>query len=377
MGLTGLFLLLASDKKVWFWFGFFMAIFWFWWINLSLEHYGYAWGLPVGVAFISTVYGLLFLILAIFSDKIAGYSQKHSTLILLTLKAFALLLFSYIHPFGFDWYKPELMFVESYLGIKKWQFFLILLAMVLTISQQKWVYMVFILFAYQPSSTSVEAQDDDITLVTGHTTVEDKWNPSLHHEQFEVLFKRIDTAIDANKSIIVLPESVFPLFLNRATELIKILNEKAKHINIITGGLYLDGDIPRNSTFIFTKNRMLVAHKVVLVPFGESNPLPDFLSDWVNETFYDSAVDYIASAEISDYELNGISYRSAICFEATSEKLYEGRPQHMIVISNNGWFYPSTEPTLQKLLLQYYSNKYGTTIYHAINMSDSYVLKSR
>jgi len=47
----------------------------------------------------------------------------------------------------------------------------------------------------------------------------------------------------------------------------------------------------------------------------------------------------------------------------------------MILLSNNGWFTPSTEPTLQKLLLQYYSKKYGTTVYHSVNMSESYVVK--
>ena len=46
----------------------------------------------------------------------------------------------------------------------------------------------------------------------------------------------------------------------------------------------------------------------------------------------------------------------------------------MIVLSNNGWLVPSIEPTQQKILLQYYSKKYGTTIYHAINMSNSYVV---
>jgi apolipoprotein N-acyltransferase len=112
----------------------------------------------------------------------------------------------------------------------------------------------------------------------------------------------------------------------------------------------------------------------VLVPFGESNPLPDFLSDWVNKVFYDGAVDYKASKEVIDYKIDDNTYRNAICFEATSEKLYEGIPENMIVLSNNGWFTPSIEPTLQKLLLQYYSKKYGTTVYHAVNMSDSYII---
>ena len=166
------------------------------------------------------------------------------------------------------------------------------------------------------------------------------------------------------------------MFLNHSQALIDKLQEKAKHISIVVGGLYWDGKTPRNSTYIFTEDHIQVANKVVLVPFGESNPLPDFLSDWVNKVFYDGAVDYKASKDVIDYKIDENTYRNAICFEATSEKLYEGTPENMIVLSNNGWFTPSIEPTQQKLLLQYYSKKYGTTIYHAVNMSESYVIRN-
>lgn len=47
----------------------------------------------------------------------------------------------------------------------------------------------------------------------------------------------------------------------------------------------------------------------------------------------------------------------------------------MIVLSNNGWFVPSAEPSLQQLLLLYYNKKYGTTIYHSVNMSPSYLIQ--
>jgi len=143
----------------------------------------------------------------------------------------------------------------------------------------------------------------------------------------------------------------------------------------VVGGLYWDGKTPHNSAYIFTGGKTTVANKVLLVPFGESNPLPDFLSDWVNKVFYDGAVDYKASENVVDYTIDGITYRNAICFESTSEKLYEGHPKQMIVLSNNGWFTPSIEPTLQRLLLQYYSKKYDTTIYHSVNMSPSYMIQ--
>jgi len=339
---------------------------------MSLKHYGYLWAVPIEILIISLIYGAIFWIFAWGAERLSSKLDFPAVF----MKAFSLFVFSYIHPFGFDWFKPELMFIESYLGIEKWQFALLLLASALTIWRKQLAYLLIILFAYQPPLTVHSSLSDEIKIVTTHTTVQDKWNETLHPKQFENLFKEIDLAIEENKKLVILPESVFPLFLNRSEKLLKKLETRAKEISIVTGGLYWDGRKPRNSTYIFTDNKTTVANKVILVPFGESNPLPDFLSHWVNRVFYDGAVDYIASDHVTDYKIDEHTYRNAICFEATSERLYEGEPKNMIVLSNNGWFTPSIEPTLQKLLLQYYSKKYGTTIYHAVNMSQSYVVKN-
>lgn len=377
LGLTALFLLLQEDKKVWFISGAFIGLFWFWWIALSLQHYGMTWAVPIEILIIMLSYGALFWLAAWLSEKISSKFFIPAVFI----KAFGLLGFSYIHPFSFDWLKPELMFIESYLGIEKWQFALILLAISLSIQKQRFYYLLLIVFAYQPNLGRVAIHTENIALITTHINVQDKWNETMQPQQFDAIFKAIDHAIAAKKRLVILPESVFPIFLNRSQAIIGTLQEKAKHISIVVGGLYWDGKTPRNSSYIFTDNSIKVANKVVLVPFGESNPLPDFLSDWVNKVFYDGAVDYKASTKITDYTIDGKTYRNAICFEATSEKLYAkdnnaSRPKHMIVLSNNGWFAPSTEPTLQKLLLQYYSKKYGTTIYHAVNMSKSYIIQN-
>lgn len=369
LALASLFLLLLSNKKTWLWYGIFTGILWFWWITLSLEHYGYSWALPIGIFVIALVYGFIFWF-------IAYIAEKFDLVFTLLLKSLALLSLSYLHPFGFDWLKPELMFVESYLGIQKWQFGIILLALSLTIWKKNILYVFLVVFAYSLTYHSTSLEERDIQLVSTHTSVKDKWNKSLHQSQFDAIFKTIDEAIANKKSLIILPESVFPVFINRSQSLIDALQKRAKKISIITGGLYWDGKTPRNSTYIFTDGKITVANKVVLVPFGESNPLPDFLSDWVNEVFYDGAIDYEASPDVIDYKVEDKTYRNAICFEASSERLYEGNPKQMIVLSNNGWFVPSIEPTLQKLLLQYYSKKYGTTIYHAVNMSASYVIQN-
>ena len=336
--------------------------------------------------------GLLFVLIAWLSDSITSLlsayllskGQTHeSAFTSLLFKALGILVLSYVHPFGFDWYKPELMFVHSYLGIEKWQFFLILLAMVLTLWRQNLLFLGLILFAYQGHSITVSTLPSSapIQLVTTHTSVEDKWNTDKHLEQFRAVFSTIDHAIDTGKKMVILPESIFPIFLNRHSPLIAMLKARAKKITIIIGGLYWDSSTPHNSSYIFTANDMIIANKVLLVPFGERNPLPNFLSDWVNKVFYDGAIDYVADSNVTDFTIDGITYRNAICFEATSEALYTpdaqgNRPKNMIVLSNNGWFTPSTEPTLQKLLLEYYSKKYGTTIYHSVNMSESYKIQN-
>ena len=338
------------------------------------------WAIPFVILFVGLGYGIIFWMIAKISDFAVGCCAPTTPYIIsLTVKAIGLLLLSYIHPFGFDWLKPELVFIESYLGIEKWQFATILSALVLSLWKKQYLYLLLILLAYQPTTKMIQSNAKNIQVVTTHTTVEDKWNTSQHTAQFAKLFASIDKAIDDNRTLIILPESVFPVFINRSQSLIDKLQAKAKHISIVTGGLYWDENTPRNSTYIFTHGKVTVANKVVLVPFGESNPLPDFLSDWVNKIFYDGAVDYKASKDVIDYTIDSITYRNAICFEATSERLYtkdkQGNyPKNMIVLSNNGWFTPSIEPTLQKLLLQYYSKKYGTTIYHSVNMSPSYIL---
>ena len=372
LGLTALYLLLQEGAKVWFVSGAFIALFWFWWIALSLQHYGMAWAVPIEIFIIMLSYAGLFWLGIWIAEKLTAKFSLPSVV----FKALFLFSLSYIHPFSFDWLKPELIFIESYLGIQKWQFFLILTGLSLSIWRKQFLYLLVIVFAYQPQGSTPSKLPDEIAIITTHTSVQDKWNKTLHPKQFEEVFQSIDQAIDSHKRLVILPESVFPVFVNRSQELIDTLREKAKKISIVTGGLYWDGETPRNSTYIFTDNKITVANKVVLVPFGESNPLPDFLSDWVNEVFYDGAVDYKASKDVIDYKINGETYRNAICFEATSEKLYETIPENMIVLSNNGWFTPSIEPTLQKLLLQYYSKKYGTTIYHSVNMSASYMIQN-
>jgi apolipoprotein N-acyltransferase len=271
------------------------------------------------------------------------------------------------------------MFVESYIGIEKWRFALVLSAIGASIYRKKPAYLLFVLFAYHPISTDEISKEqinmmDKVELVTTYISIEDKQNLSNLISTINLTKYKIDEAIKNKKSIIVFPESILPIYLNKKVELLKEYKDLSHYITIVMGALHFDESIPRNSAYIFKDGRVKIADKVILVPFGESNPLPDWMGNLVNKIFYDGAVDYQASDKISDFSVDEKIYRSAICYEACSDKLYSEDPKYMIVISNNGWFTPSIEPTMQRLLLQYYSRKYGTTIYHSINNSSSYII---
>ena len=160
------------------------------------------------------------------------------------IKALGLLLFSYIHPFGFDWFKPELMFVNSYIGIEKWQFAIILLSITLALWKRQLLFLFLVILAYQPGISTIPTIPNNIELVNMHTSVEEKWDKNLHKVQFNAILKRIDQAIEAEKTLIILPESVFPIFLNYKKELIAKLEKKAKHISIVVGGTLLGWENP-------------------------------------------------------------------------------------------------------------------------------------
>jgi len=361
-----------------------MASLWFWWISMSFANYGFAWAIPIGVLITATIFGFIFL----FSAKLAEFlgskfnmSNEQTQGVIpmgLLIKVLALLLLSYIHPFGFDWFKPELVFTNSYIGIEKWQFALVLGAIALTLYKKQILFLLLILGAYPYAShfQAVEPLKKDVALTNFHINVIDKWKPKLQQKHIGMVFQKIDKAITEKKSLVILPESIFALFLNRQPVLMEALLKRSHKINIVLGALYVDNHIPRNSTYIFSKGDYSIANKVVLVPFGEANPLPAFMGEIINNLFFDGAPDYVAAKTPTDYKFNDVSYRNAICYEACSEELYEGNPKNMIAISNNGWVSPSIEPTQQKILLQYYSKKYGTTIYHSINMSNSYIIQN-
>lgn len=363
--ILGFYLLLKGDKKTLFWSGFFIGIFWFYWIGFSFRYYNATFAIPLMMLFVSLGYGLIFWIIGIFKNPF--------------MRVFLFLGLSFVHPLNFNWLIPELTLIDSFFGISKWQFGLFLLSIALFIELKFWWKAISILFLIASINfiphKPLKLSHQKIYLSQTNLNQGIKWEESYKNESIQNNLNIIYKAIEQKYDIVVLSESAFAMFLNIEHQLMKKLKELSKDIVIVTGALYAENRDSYNSTYYFIDGEVQIANKVILVPFGEKIPLPKFLNKIINDIVYNGAQDYKTADSPTDININKEVFRNAICYEATREELFEGNPKFMIATSNNAWFTPSIEPTLQKYLLRYFSIKHKTVIYHSANKGGTTIIR--
>ena len=362
--LVGFWLLLGEKREVWFWSGFFTGLFWFYWISFSFIYYDLLFLIPFVIVGVALFYAVLFWIIGRFGTNIY-------------LQALFLLLLSYIEPFGFNWLKLELPLLHSYFTPTLLTLALLFVAIIITKKFPRWYKLSalpLLLFTCNVNEPKTQPPLLNLSLPLMHIPQSQRWDKNYQHEAILLNFKVIEEAIEQGKELVVLPESAFPLYLNREEFLVDKLLSYSHQIAIITGSLTYENEQFFNSSYFFYEGKMEIAHKIVLVPFGEEVPFPQVLVTLINKIFFDGAKDYAKAKEPYDFTLGSFTLRSAICFEATKDKLYEENPKYMVAISNNAWFSPSIEQTLQYLLLEYYAKKYNTVIYHSANAGKSGII---
>jgi len=383
-GILGLYLLLKAKTPVWFFSGFFIAIFWLWWISVSFCYYNMPYLIPFVVLIIGLVYGFIFLILSYISVAIAKRIESKFFAIFwessrVVFNALAIILIDQIEPFGFNWLKLQLIFTDSVISDSLYSFIAVVAILAITIVTKRYYILLALIVLVDLNEPKILKPSAlrDISLVQTDISMKDKWKPKNAPLFTNIALEKIDRAISNNKSMVILPESILPYFLNLERPYLEQFLERSKKITIVIGSLYFKSKTNRrNSAYIMKDGSYIVANKVVLVPFGEANPLPSWASKIVNKIFFDGAIEYQADKNYTTIKALNKEFKIAICYEGTALKTYKDKPKYLIVISNNGWFKPSIEPTLQKILLKHYSREYGTTIYHSVNGSSSYVVLS-
>ncbi len=347
--------------------GFFIGLFWFYWIGYSFKYNGVGYIAPFITFAFGVIYMLFFGVLAL-TNKVY-------------IRAILLFGLSFFEPFDWNWMQIELLFVDSYIGVQKFQLFLVLLALSLPFyikNRYKYAPLLLLIFAYSHMPYSHMPQPENqlkIKLIQTDIKQEYKWTKEAYQPTINMIYKEIQNGIDEKYDLIVFPESVFPLYLNKNEILINILKEFSHKISIVVGSLMIDNGNNYNVTYMFENGNYQVAKKLVLVPFGEYIPLPKFAQDYINEMFFAGAADFETAKKPTDFIIKGVKFRNAICYEATCQEIYDGDVNFVIATSNNAWFAPSIEPTLQKLLMRYYARKNGVTIYHSANYKGTGIVK--
>ncbi|MGB3962771.1 MAG: apolipoprotein N-acyltransferase [Sulfurimonas sp.] len=363
-GLAAFALMLYMPKRSLLIGGFLIGLAWFYWIGYSFKYQGVGWMTPFITFGFALVYMLFFGVLAL-TNKVY-------------IRAILLFGLSFVEPFDFNWMQLELVFVESYIGVFKYQFALVLVALSLpSYMSRSWRFAPLFLLLFS-LNYGYEKQKDaplKIKLVETKILQEEKWQRENLNATIMMVYTEIRSAINQGYDLVVLPESVFPLYMNKTPLIMDVLLEFSHKITIVTGSLLYENGRNYNVSYMFQNGEYQVAKKMVLVPFGEYIPLPNFAKKIINDTFFAGASDFTGATTPTDFEIKGIKFRNAVCYEATCAELYEGEVAFMVAISNNAWFAPSIEPTLQKLLMRYYARKNGVTIYHSANSSGTGIVK--
>jgi apolipoprotein N-acyltransferase len=365
LGITAISLFLYIPKRSILIAGFLIGLLWFYWIGYSFKYQGVGYMQPIITISFGFIYLLFFLPLALTKNPL--------------LRALFLFLLTFIAPFNWNWMQVELPFINSYIGVYKYQFSALLLALslpsIIRVKPYRYLPLLLLFAALNYGYPKQQLAPLKIKLVTTHITQDQKWQEVNLYPTVRMAFKAIEEAIEEGYDVVVLPESVFPLYMNETPSLIKNLLKFSKKITIVAGSLLKEDGKNYNVTYMFQDGRYQIAKKLVLVPFGEYIPLPKFAQKFINDTFFSGASDFVTAKKPTDFLIKGIKFRNAICYEATCPELYKNVPKYMIAMSNNAWFAPSIEPTLQKLLMEYYARKHGVTIYHSANYKGSGIIQ--
>jgi len=353
-----------NTKHSYFLTGFFIGVFWFWWIGLSFRYYNLTYFIPVVILFIGTGYGIIFWII----EKIFS---KFNFLFINSKILWALFLifgFDFVSPFTFDWLKPEVLISNSFFTPYKTTLFLILIAVIL----KNYISIILIISALLIPMPKIPKTPLKINLITTYIPQDKKWDPKFIPIEIKNNFRYIKNSIGKYDAV-VLPESAFPVFLNRHADIMKKLKHLSSKITIVTGALHEKNGNFYNSTYVFENGKVTIVDKHILVPFGEYIPLPFFQKE-INKIFFSDASDYKTSPHFSTFKIKNTEFINAICYEATVKEVYKLKPNFIIALSNMAWFMPSTAPVLQKLLINVYVVQYKKRVYHSLNYFPSYIL---
>lgn len=361
LAIYGLFLLLKSDKKGYFYTGFFIGLLWFYWIALSARFFNLNYLIPFEILGIGLFYGLCFRLIHLLRYDF--------------LRLCGIFALSFLHPLGFDWLNWGILsvyglFDTSYKAIIA----LFLIAYLLHekyISRYYKIALVCLCFfiGLQYENKEYQSLKADVTLINTNIAQDQKYLAENIYTSSDDLLEKIEEAIKEQKELIILPETAFAFDLEESFYLER-LQSLSNDISIIAGAFSVKGGKTYNSSYVFEKGKYQIFSKYYLVPFGEELP---FFKDLIRRYILPNASEFSRGEKLNQYSLNNQIITNAICYEATKEALYK-ESKIIIATSNNAWFDNFVQAKLQKLLITFYASKYAVSVYHATNGKETAII---
>ncbi len=196
-GILALGLFLYIPKRAILVAGFFIGLLWFYWIGYSFEYQGVGYMTPIITFGFAIIYMLFFGILAL-TNKVY-------------IRALLLFGLSFFEPFDWNWLQIELVFVDSYIGILKYQLILILVALTApNYLSKKYRYLPLILIVFAINYTTTQQEDAPlkIKLIQTQMPQDIKWRRESLNPTITMIYKDIQQAKQDGYDLIIFPESV-------------------------------------------------------------------------------------------------------------------------------------------------------------------------
>ena len=175
---------------------------------------------------------------------------------------------------------------------------------------------------------------------------ETKWIPSQRYSITKQIKEMIDKAHSYNNNLVVLPESLFPLFIEEDHDLMDYLINLSYKKPLIFGNIRREYNNNHkykyyNSVFFFDKGSYDVYDKVHLVPFGEYFPFKTLFKP-INYYFFGDSDNFSSGNKLKIFNIGDIKLGPLICYEgAFSDFALDLVDQHadiIIVVTNDSWF---------------------------------------
>ena len=153
----------------------------------------------------------------------------------------------------------------------------------------------------------------------------------------------INNAIAEDADLLVLPEAVFPVFLEFNEDLYYYLLDSSYKIPILFGNIRIDTVNNRyyNSIFFINNGNIEIYDKIHLVPFGEYFPLQKIFKP-IKYYFFGDSEAFSKGQSIRIFQLKDYDFASLVCYEGAFtglvQRFIKENPNFLVINTNDTWF---------------------------------------